>query len=124
MAGGKTIDHLAPEIGVAEPAVGEHHRRAAAAVEHPDLPGLDPDHAWRAQQGRAVKMSGDSVVGSHGILHYKIHTVCILRRPGRCQESFDAAICLISMTKPDGPARKKARKTQGERSAATTALLI
>ena len=27
------------------------------------------------------------------------------------------------MTKPDGPARKKARKTQGERSAATTALL-
>ena len=28
------------------------------------------------------------------------------------------------MSKPDGPARKKARKTQGERSAATTALLV
>ena len=29
-----------------------------------------------------------------------------------------------TMTKPDGPALKKARKTQGERSAATTALLL
>jgi len=28
------------------------------------------------------------------------------------------------MTRPDGPARNKARKTQGERSAATTALLL
>ena len=28
------------------------------------------------------------------------------------------------MTKPEGPTRKKARKTQGERSAATTALLV
>ena len=40
-----------------------------------------------------------------------------------CQDSSEAAI-VAGMTKSDGSARKKPKKTQGERSAATTAALL
>src|SRR4051794_11520740 len=50
--------------------------------------------------------------------------VCIWMKSPRLSRIFRCRYMQRSMTRPDGSGRKKARKTQEERSAATTALLV
>src|SRR4029079_17474150 len=56
---GECVDHLPPEVGVREPAVGEDHGRAGTALEAFEAAGGDVERDRRSEQRRSPVVRGN-----------------------------------------------------------------